>query len=119
MNSEHEEQVMIFEWAKFNQTKYPCLNFMFATLNGIRLTIGQAKKAKRAGNKRGISDVCLPYNNGKYAGLWIELKAGKGRPTKEQKEFIEFMNNQGHYAEVITGSFKAIKTIEKYLKNQL
>ena len=119
MNSEHEEQTAIFEWAKYMQGKYPQLSFMFSTLNGIRLTIGQAKKAKRAGNKKGISDICFPWNNGKYAGLWIELKASKGRPTKEQKEFIEFMNQQGHYAEVVVGSLKSIELIKKYLNNQL
>jgi len=119
MNSEHEEQCIIFEWSKFMKGKYPQLNFMFSTLNGIRLTIGQAKKAKRSGNKKGISDICLPWNNGKYYGLWIELKASKGKPTKEQKEFIEFMNDQGHYAAVVVGSKNAIKIIKQYLENEL
>lgn len=29
--------------------------------------------------------------------LWIETKAPKGKPTKEQLEFADFVRNRGHY----------------------
>lgn len=118
MNSEHDEQVTIFSWAALQEKRYPQLKFMFSTLNGVRLTIGQARKAKSSGNKRGVPDIVLPVKNDSYNGLWIELKVGKNRPSKEQKEYISFLNNQGYYAKVVYGASSAIKLIIKYLKNE-
>ena len=117
--SEYTEQVAIFQWAQLSESKYPQLKYMFSTLNGIRLTIGQARKAKASGNRKGPPDIILPFSNDKYSGLWIELKYGKNKASKEQLEFIEFLKSNGYYAEVITGAAKAIETIKKYLENEL
>lgn len=48
--SEHQEQCIIFEWAKIMSSQYPELKLLNASLNGVRLSIGQATKAKRSGN---------------------------------------------------------------------
>lgn len=117
--SEFKEQCIIFEWAKLQQKMYPCLEFMFSTLNGVNLTMGQAKKAKLSGNKSGVPDIILTYPNKKYHGLFIELKVGYNNPSLNQKKYINFLNQHGYYCQVCIGSRDGIETIRKYLKNEL
>lgn len=114
--SEHQEQCAVFSWAAHNSAKYPELRFMFGTLNGVRLQIGQATKAKKAGNKRGVPDIILPYNNGKYNGLFIELKIPGNKPSKEQMEYINFLRSQNYFADVRVGSVEAINLIIDYME---
>jgi hypothetical protein len=113
--SEHQEQVLIFKWAKLHENKWPCLKFMFGTLNGVRLNIGQAKKAKQSGNKRGVPDIILPYPNHGYHGLYIELKIKGNYATKEQKEYASYLNKNGYKAEVVYGHENAIGLLKEYL----
>lgn len=57
-----------------------------------------------------------PLKNSKYNGLFIELKRIKGGSvSKEQKDFISFLNNQGYLAVVCKGHKEAIVVIEQYL----
>lgn len=114
--SEHDEQVTIFQWAELSIKKYPCLKFMYSTLNGVRLSIGSAVKAKKSGSKRGVPDIVLPYPSGNYHGLYVELKVDKNRATKEQKEYVEYLNSVGYRAEVVYGSNNAIRLIKGYLE---
>lgn len=117
--SEHQEQCEIFKWAKLMEGKYPELKYMFGTLNGVKLTIGQATKAKRGGNKKGVCDIVWPYSNGKYSGLFIELKVGKNTASKEQRDFIKFTRDQGYYSDVRYGSKEAIDLIIDYIEGHI
>ena len=93
---------------------------MFSTLNGVRLTIGQATKAKRSGNKKGVPDIWLPVKRGKFSGLVIELKREIGGVVlKEQKEWLAFLNKQGYNAVVCRGFMAAITEIQNYLTGEL
>ena len=113
---EYDEQKVIFEWAFLQQTRYPELKYMHASLSGVKLPIGLAMKCKRAGMKRGVPDIDLPAKRGEYSGLNIELKIGKNKPSKEQIETIEFLNSQGRYACVCYGAREAIDKIIWYLE---
>jgi len=114
--SEHDEQVAIFQWAGFNLHRFPELELLQGSLNGVRLTIGQATKAKRAGLKSGFPDISLPVARGIYHGLFIELKKrGKTYPTKKQYEIMDKLNAQGYRAIWGRGSDFAIAQIELYL----
>jgi hypothetical protein len=117
--SEHQEQTTIFKWASIYESKYPELKYMFATLNGVKLNIGQARKAKASGNKRGVPDIVFPFPNGKYNGLFIELKVGKNKPSIEQLDYIEFLKGGNFYASVCYGSNEAIDLIVDYLEGLL
>ena len=59
-----------------------------ATMGGVRLTIGQARKCKAAGYRKGIPDLIIFTPSGGKVGLAIELKTLKGRPSVEQKEWV-------------------------------
>jgi len=116
--SEYQEQVIIFQWAAMHTKKHTFLGYMFGTLNGVKLSIGQAVKAKKGGNIKGVPDIILPYPCDGFHGLYIELKVGKNKPSKEQKEYLEYLNSVGYYAEVCYGSKEAIKLIRKYMNKE-
>jgi hypothetical protein len=114
--TEFDEQCFVFKWCSFCESRYPCLKYIFSTLNGVRLTIRQAVNAKRSGNKKGVPDIILPYNNGTYSGLFVELKRVKlGSVSLEQKEFIKYLESQNYKALVCKGSESAINAIKEYI----
>lgn len=116
--TELQEQIAVFSWANTQLDKYPLLRYMNASLNGVRLTIGQATIAKRSGLLKGYPDIFLPLRNKEYSGLFIELKRVKGGVVSpEQKDFLSFLNSQGFKAVVCRGSKEAIETIECYLND--
>lgn len=114
--TEYEEQCLLFKWIRENESNYPALKFANASLSGIRLSIHLAAKAKRSGMVRGFPDIFIPIRNSVYNGLFIELKRIKGGVvSKEQKEFISFLNKQGYSAVVCKGHKEAICVIRAYL----
>ena len=111
------EQERIFRWAEINEHIYPVLKYMYGSLNGVKLSIGAAMKAKAQGLKKGFPDIVLPIRNKDYTGLFIELKRlKKSYATPEQKEFLGVLNEQGFKAIVCKGHKAAIEEIENYLR---
>ena len=85
---------------------------------GVR-TKANGARLKAEGMKAGVPDICLPCARGGYHGLYIELKAGKNKPTKKQKEWSADLNAEGYYACVCWGWEAAQKVIEMYLKGEI
>lgn len=110
------EQEQIFKWAKANQIKFPELQLLNASLNGVRLSRGQRVKMKRQGMRKGYPDIFLPVPTHQYAGLFIELKRVKGGyASKEQQEWIAQLLRQKYKALVAKGHEEAIDIIKSYL----
>lgn len=110
--SEHDEQAALFEWAAL----IPELRWMHAIPNGGARHPAVAGKLKAEGVKRGVADIFLPLPRGGAHGLYIELKAGKGRATAEQDEFIDAMRAAGYSAYICRGFEAARAVIEMYLE---
>jgi len=114
--SEHNEQVALMQWVKLSIARYPMLENLHAIPNGGARHIAVAKKLKSEGVKKGVPDLCLPHPANDYHGLYIELKRQKASyPTKEQKEWLERLNNAGYKAVVCKGWVEAKEVIEVYL----
>lgn len=113
--SEHDEQVALFEWVEVAKRKYPVLELLHAIPNGGHRHIAVAKKLKKEGVKAGVPDVCLPVPRGPYHGLYIELKAGKGRLSKKQQWWAEKLSEAGYKAETCWGVMDAINTLKAYI----
>lgn len=91
-----------------------------ASLGGIRTTFRQAVKAKATGYVKGFPDLQICYPTHKYAGLFLEIKKDKkSYPTKEQKEWVAYLNEVGYYAKVVKGFDECQETIDDYLENRL
>ena len=125
---ESEEQAALFRWAdmKVQIGEYRELALLNGSLNGVKLTIGQAVKAKKQGMKKGFPDIFLPVPRGNYHGLFIELKIKPYRNDKdrwvypkvseEQKWWLNELTEQGYLAMICKGFDMAQNAILGYLK---
>ncbi len=113
--SEHAEQVALMQTCQWYANRYPELHLIFAIPNGGHRHKAVAAQMKREGVRAGVLDICLPCpRNGKH-GLFIEMKTATGRPSKEQKWWIEQLTAQGYRAEVCKGYEAAWSAIKAYL----
>lgn len=127
---EHEEQVSLFNWANGCAAYgiYPELSLLFAIPNGqvaLKMVKSSTIRFKfigymnNEGRKKGVPDMFLAVARGGYHGLFIELKrADGGVVSKEQREWINKLKNEGYLAVVCHGCQEAQETIEKYLKGE-
>lgn len=112
LGNEATMQIALFEWASYNRD----LDCMYAIPNGGSRHYLEACNLKRQGLKAGVPDVCLPLARGGFHGLYIELKWGKNKPTKEQLKWLEVLSNNGYKTAVIYSIDDAIEVISDYLK---
>jgi len=111
---EYEDQVTVFAWAKY--CKLDGIEWLFATLNGVRLPIGLARKMKRAGLKPGPPDLYLDVKRHGFSGLRIEEKRGKGGVlSDDQKAWHQHLREEGFKVMVTRGANETIAAIKEYL----
>ena len=117
LESAHQQQVI--EWARMasRSAKYPMLNMLHCSLNGVKLSKSQAGIAKAQGMLSGVPDLFLPVPVGKYHGLYIEMKHGKNTLTDNQERFLQNAANVGYAVAVCYSAQEAIKRIEDYYKD--
>ena len=116
MNSvEHNEQAALFRWAAMMERKHPELALMYAIPNAARRSPRQGAWMKAEGMRAGVPDVHLPVPVPGFAGLWIEMKAGKNKPTPEQRKRMEALEAHGHLCVVCYCWLDAAAVVEKYL----
>lgn len=118
---EYDVQVSIFIWANLHKKRYPELELLNSSLNGVYLANPmRGVYAKKAGMKRGYPDLFLPVARGGYHGLFIELKAERkgAKVTPEQKRWLANLTKQGYLAEVSYGLKPTLQLIENYLKGE-
>lgn len=90
-------------------------NYLYHIPNGGKRNAREAARFKRMGVRAGVHDYHLPVPRGIYHGLWVELKAGRGKPTAAQIEWARKMSEAGHAVAIETGWENAIKTMLAYL----
>ncbi|MBE7042939.1 MAG: VRR-NUC domain-containing protein [Ruminococcaceae bacterium] len=114
-NSESNEQVSLFEWCEYSSGKYPELQLLFHVPNGGYRSKATAGRMKAEGVKAGVPDLFLPVAKQGYHGLFIEMKAGKNKPTAHQMQWLEHLSQQGYLAVVCYGWEDAAKALTEYL----
>ena len=120
--SEHDEQKKLIHIIRNEiAPKYPILNWLSASQNGISLSALTAKERGKIttqmineGAKAGIPDLFLPVRSAKYSGLYIEMKSKKGVLSPQQKEFKIFAESQGFKWVMPRSCDEALKEILNY-----
>lgn len=81
------------------ERQYPELKWLYHVPNGGKRDSRTASMMKREGVRAGILDLALDVARGGYHGFRCELKRPKSkeRPTKEQEEYMGFLEEQGYY----------------------
>lgn len=116
MQREAEEQAALFRWALLQRGRFPEIDLLYHIPNGGKRDEKEAAHLKRQGVKAGVPDLCLPVARGKWHGLYIELKAGKNKPTEKQQAWIRALAKQGYATAVCYGWEDARQVIMKYLE---
>ena len=113
---EANEQEALFRWAAFVRGRFPEIDLLYHIPNGGSRNRLEAANLKRQGVKAGVPDLCLPVARGGFHGLYIEMKYGKNKPSKNQKQWLSDLRKQGYAAEVCYGWEQAAEMITKYLE---
>lgn len=116
--TEAQEQSALIQWAQLQEGKYPQLKFLHHIPNGGSRHTIEAVNLKRQGVKSGVPDLCLPYPNGEYHGLYIELKSTSksARLSKNQKWWIDGLKKNGYRVHCCKGFEAAKEVIIDYLE---
>ena len=109
--NEHEHQVAYFRWLGY---KHPNL-LAYAIPNGGLRNKAVAGKLKAEGVVSGIPDIFVAHPNGTHHGLYIEMKAEKGRPSKSQVEIKARLELAGYRVDVCHGWHEAMAATQEYL----
>ncbi len=114
LKPEQIDHINLVNW--FNHT-YPELAEDFHHFaNERKCSVQQGRLLKRMGVKKGVSDFFLAVPVGAYHGLWIELKVGKGKLSKEQVDFLDRKASKGYAAVCALGFNAASEIIKGYLR---
>ncbi len=122
-DQEHQEQKALIDWFAYAYPKWK--EFLWAVPNGAYLgrdektRIIVMRKLKAEGLKAGVPDLTLAIPSLTHHGMFIEMKA-TGRTwkdvSKEQKAYIERLQEVGYYAVACAGFEDARSEINKYMK---
>jgi hypothetical protein len=105
---EHKLQVAICKYLDL------CGYEFFAIPNGGLRNIKVAAKLKQEGVKAGVADLFVALSNGKYHGLFIEVKVGKNRQQPNQKIFEQKVVENGYQYKVVRSIDDMIAVIREY-----
>lgn len=108
---EHREQVATVAWFRF---QYP-QGLIYAIPNSARRSPRQGAWMKAEGLSAGVPDLCIPMPRGKYHGLYIEMKAGKNKPTPAQVDWMNKLIEQGYCCKVCYGYEDGVREIKEYM----
>lgn len=117
-NSEAVEQEQLMRWAEYASGTHPELKLLFHIPNGGSRNRAEAANLKRQGVKAGVPDLCLPVPKGPYHGLFIEMKVGKNKTSREQKKWLDKLDDYGYATVVCYGWEEAKNIIELYLNKR-
>lgn len=111
--TEDDEQIVVAEFCKYQH-----IPFVHIPNEGKR-SAAYGVKLKEMGLQKGFPDIHIPQARGGYHAMYIELKRdSRSHPTKEQLEWVAYLNKNGYYAVVAYGADEAIAEIKKYFSER-
>lgn len=108
LSSETQEQIAVVEWCDL--MKIPIIHIV----NEGKRSIQYAALLKKMGLRKGFPDLFITRAKGGYHGLFIEMKYGNNKPTKEQQEWLKLLVREGYACAICYSADEAIKIIESY-----
>jgi hypothetical protein len=114
--SEHALQTNVVQWWAWAHKKWGIdERLLWATPNGGIRNIITATKLKAEGVRPGVPDLTLAVPRNGFHGLFIEMKAARGRVSADQHAMAELLRRQGYNVIVAWSDSEAIKAIAGYL----
>jgi len=113
---EHMEQVLLIAVVRIAARAIPELDLLHAIPNGGWRAMKTARWLKAEGARAGVPDLCLPVARGGFHGMYLEMKAGKGKETPEQAEWRKRLEAQRYYCRIAHGAREALTMLMVYLE---
>lgn len=113
--SEHDEQVLFFEYVGWKAKGDHRYEPIFSVPNGSYKSASSALKFQKEGLRSGVPDIFIAYPAGKYHGMFIEMKYGKKEPTDKQWEWLRRLASNDYKCIVAYTGNDAIAALEAYL----
>ena len=112
--TEDTEQMQIINYCNSMSAYVPEYEMIYHIPNEGKRKNGA--KLKRIGLRKGIPDLCLPVPKMVFNGLYIELKKDTSKKaSKEQKEWLFKLEQQGYATSLCFGADEAINLITAYM----
>jgi hypothetical protein len=115
--SEHHEQASYISYCR--NSPILGLRFAYAVPNGVKVSVGQARKLKREGLLPGTPDVVVPIASKQYHSLYLEFKTRNGRMSDKQELMKAYLESAGFYVGVPRSHGEAIEITERYLRGEV
>ena len=109
-NSETQEQKQLIQWCRTD----PRYQYLFHISNESVGGPGWRIRNRQMGVKSGVPDLFYPVPMKGYHGLFIEMKANKGRLSMEQKKWIAALEQLGYKCVVAHGWEQAKEALIEY-----
>jgi hypothetical protein len=124
MKQEENIQIAVCNYLRY---QYPKVMFTCDLASGMKLTIGQAVRAKLMRSCNGWPDLFISQPMGKYSGLYLELKKDGTKLTNskwnhatphiaEQADILDRLASKGYAVSFAVGFDQAKQIIDAYLK---
>mgnify|MGYP006450800411 CR=1 FL=1 len=129
------EQILQRECCKAFKAVYP--KRLFIHIPNERKSKMEVIYLKQQGTLKGCPDILIPepircgydakylddFNPKKhlirgYSGLWVELKCGKNKPTKDQKTVMQALKERGHAVAVCYNLSDFLMILEQYFSGK-
>lgn len=115
---EYHEQKALIHWAKLNASRYPDLKRLCAIPNGAHVAPTHRQLLVAAGLRPGMPDLFLPALRNGFGGMFIEMKAAKGRLSEQQTVIIDELRQTGYHV-IVARSWQAAATeLMAYVKGE-
>jgi len=113
--SESAEQRAVIEWARLQAGAYPELALLFHIPNGGKRPSRTGAMLRLQGVVAGVPDLFMACARRGHHGLWIEMKAERGRVSEAQGAMIVRLRHEGYHVVVCYNAGEAITAIATYL----
>jgi hypothetical protein len=103
-----EQQIQRQVFAHIRARAYPGV-FAFHVANGVNSSIRTGRALKAAGLVAGVPDICIIH---RATSHFLELKAGRNKPTQQQKDVMDMLELAGARVAVAYSLEEALYTLE-------
>lgn len=117
--SEATEQIEVVAWCRQAAEAVPAmrsLHLLYHVPNGGKRNKLEAANLKQEGVKSGVPDLVLPVARGAYIGLYVEMKYGDNRESKNQIDWLTSLQAERHFVCVCYSARLALDIIERYIR---
>ena len=86
--------------------------------NEGKRSVQYGARLKKMGMQKGFPDLIIPLPNGKYHGLYIEVKVNNNTTTVDQKKWLTLLHCNGYAATACWGIDDSLAVVNRYLRGE-